>query len=589
VALTPLGPENPEKRLLVNTLLARAAAESSTPPQPRVRARSGSHPSRPSLVRLGSLPLDPEQDLRFVQTRLALFGKVTFVISGAFLVMTVGLSGWQNPKPWFGHASHLGATLIGLAFWRIAASRRGLQPDALQVLDSVGSVSISALFALMGHHLYQPYGFYMGLLAVVHVNVARAVIVPSVTTRTLFIAAASFAGLVISRALMPLPDSLPHTALSRARFVLDALSWSLTAGAVAAVASRVIYGLQERALEMVQLGQYSLEEKIGEGGMGEIYRARHAMLRRPTAVKLLTGDASEDQLRRFEKEVQLTARLTHPNTISVFDYGRTPDGTFYYAMELLSGMTLEQLVERHGPQPPGRAIHLILQVCGALNEAHGVGLIHRDIKPANIYLTQRGGVSDVVKVLDFGLVREVRDDGSVTRSNINFVVGTPLYLSPEAILAPESIDARADIYGLGGVLYLLLTGTTPFSGRSVVEICGHQLHSPPTALSARAPLPVPEDLDRLVIACLAKDPRERPQSARELARALSRCGSAGSWSESQADAWWAEREPEELASPSRASQAASAGEGEELPLGKRTFCPAHLARRLGRRLSGEAP
>jgi len=153
--------------------------------------------------------------------------------------------------------------------------------------------------------------------------------------------------------------------VTRARFMVEALSWSAAASGVSAIASRVIYGLQERVLEARQLGQYSLEEKIGEGGMGEIYRARHAMLRRPTAVKLLTGDGSEEQLRRFEKEVQLTARLTHPNTISIFDYGRTPDGTFYYAMELLSGMTIDELVQRHGPQPPARVVHLMLQVCGA--------------------------------------------------------------------------------------------------------------------------------------------------------------------------------------------------------------------------------
>jgi eukaryotic-like serine/threonine-protein kinase len=310
----------------------------------------------------------------------------------------------------------------------------------------------------------------------------------------------------------------------------------------------VIYGLQERAREARQLGQYALEEKIGEGGMGQVFRARHAMLRRPTAVKLLTGDGTEEQLRRFEKEVQLTARLTHPNTISIFDYGRTPDGIFYYAMELLEGLTLEALVARHGPQRPERVIHLLRQACGALGEAHGIGLIHRDIKPANIYLCRRGGIPDTVKVLDFGLVREVHDDGSVTRSNLSVIVGTPLYMSPEAILHPDRIDGRADIYALGAVGYFLLAGVTPFTGRSAVEICGHHLHSTPDSISARSARSVPADLERIVLSCLAKDPAERPASPGALSQLLGACADAGGWSEKKAEAWWSQN-PIPVATP----------------------------------------
>jgi serine/threonine-protein kinase len=319
--------------------------------------------------------------------------------------------------------------------------------------------------------------------------------------------------------------------------VLTAVLWSTAGVAVATLASRVIYGLQEMAREARQLGQYVLEEKIGEGGMGEVYRARHAMLRRPTAVKLLSGDGSESQLRRFEKEVQLTARLTHPNTISIYDYGRTPEGVFYYAMELLDGVTLEQLVQNEGPQPAGRVIHLLRQVCAALKEAHGVGLIHRDIKPANIFLCRRGGVSDFVKVLDFGLVREVRSTGDVTRSNIDALVGTPLYMSPEAILTPDRIDARADIYGLGGVAYHLVTGAPPFAGQSLVELAAHHLHSIPPPPSQRTP--VPDDVERVILSCLAKDPGDRPESAEALSRSLRACKDAETWTETDADAWWA--------------------------------------------------
>jgi serine/threonine-protein kinase len=346
---------------------------------------------------------------------------------------------------------------------------------------------------------------------------------------------------------------------------------------VATLASHVIYGLHERALEARKLGQYELEQKIGQGGMGEIYRARHAMLRRPTAVKLISGSGSEERLRRFEKEVQLTARLTHPNTISIYDYGRTPEGTFYYAMELLDGLSVEQLVERHGPQPASRVIHLLEQACGALAEAHGIGLIHRDIKPANLYLCRRGGVSDVVKVLDFGLVRELDEGGdikgsAIAGSKVDTIVGTPLYLAPEAILTPDRVDARTDLYGLGGVAYFLLTGSAPFGGRSLVEICSHHLHTPPEPPSRRRP--VPADVDALVLRCLAKGPAERPQSAAELGAALRACKAAGQWTPAAAERWWSEadeqRAPEPAADPS----------GEQPCL---TVCAVDLKRRLSER------
>jgi eukaryotic-like serine/threonine-protein kinase len=206
-------------------------------------------------------------------------------------------------------------------------------------------------------------------------------------------------------------------------------------------------------------------------------------------------------------------------------------------MELLDGMTLEELVVRSGPQPPSRVIHILLQVCGALREAHGIALIHRDIKPANIYLCSRGGVLDVVKVLDFGLVREFRSDGSVTGSNLDIIVGTPLYLSPEAILTPRELDSRADIYALGAVGYLLLTGSPPFAGKTLVELCGHHLHSVPVPPSERG-FEVAADLERVVLTCLAKDPAARPETAQRLAEELRGCRDAGKWSETDAELWW---------------------------------------------------
>jgi serine/threonine-protein kinase len=253
--------------------------------------------------------------------------------------------------------------------------------------------------------------------------------------------------------------------------------------------------------------------------------------------------------------VQLTARLTHPNTISIYDYGRTPDGVFYYAMELLDGLTLHELVQKDGPQAPGRVIHLLRQVCAALREAHGIGLIHRDIKPANIHLCRRGDVPDFVKVLDFGLVREVKNAGDVTRSKVDAVVGTPLFMAPEAILTPDKLDARADIYGLGCVAYYLVAGAPPFTGESAVEVLAHHLHSPPAAPSRRTA--VPDDLERVIMTCLAKDRIDRPQSADAFSRMLEQCADAKTWTEADAAAWWkrwAEASPLKPKEPIRAAE-----------------------------------
>jgi serine/threonine-protein kinase len=526
------------------------------------------------------VPANSDQDVRFVQDRMALFGKTTFLISLMFLVATSAADVFAETKRYseLSRVSHLIGTVIALGLWQAARSRRNLSVGALQLIDISATLGICWSFAAMGHCAQQPYGSYSGLLAMTHVSVSRAMIVPSVPMRTLVLGIACFSALVVSRATLALPPDIAHLPGARGRMVLDAFLWSTAGCAVVTLASRVIYGLHEKALEARQLGQYSLEEKIGEGGMGEVYRAHHAMLRRPTAVKLLTGDGSEAQLRRFEKEVQLTARLTHPNTISIYDYGRTPDGVFYYAMELLDGLTLEQLVERHGPQPPGRVIHILQQVCGALTEAHRVGLIHRDIKPANIHLGQRGDVADFVKVLDFGLVRELTGSGKVAESNLNTVVGTPLYLSPEAILKPDRMDARADIYGLGCVAYFLSTGSPPFSGESVVELCAHHLHTPPPPPSGRHP--VPDDVERVILSCLAKDPAQRPQSARDLSTELQLCRDAKAWTLANAEKWWADQASLE-APTTRAKARASVKQV------RRTICCADLELRLPRREEGK--
>jgi serine/threonine-protein kinase len=321
--------------------------------------------------------------------------------------------------------------------------------------------------------------------------------------------------------------------------------WGM-AVAMAASFSHTIYGLRKEVRDIRRLGQYTLEKKLGEGGMGVVYRASHAMLRRPTAVKLLLPDrAGKEALVRFEREVRRTAMLTHPNTVTVFDYGRTTDGVFYYAMELLEGATLEEIVEIDGPQPEDRVIHLLEQAAGSLAEAHDSGLIHRDVKPGNIMVVDRGGISDLVKVVDFGLVKDVgykaeggeRSEVAVTMANS--ITGTPLYIAPEAVSAPDTIDARADLYALGAVGYWLLTGTHVFRGTSILEVCAHHLHTAPDTPSARLGAPVAADLEALVLACLAKNPDDRPASAHLLRERLRACAGAGGWTNARGAEWWA--------------------------------------------------
>jgi serine/threonine protein kinase len=302
----------------------------------------------------------------------------------------------------------------------------------------------------------------------------------------------------------------------------------------------VIYGLQREIRRARRLGQYALEEKLGEGGMGVVYRASHAMLRRPTAVKLLAPEkAGAVTIARFEREVRLTARLAHPNTVTIYDYGRTPEGVFYYAMELLEGATLEQIVDTYGAQPPGRVVHVASQVASALCEAHALGLIHRDIKPANVILCERGGIADMVKVVDFGLVKEL-EPCHPGLSLTGTVSGTPLYLSPEAIQQPDAVDARADIYALGGVLYYLLAGEHVFAGRTTMEICAHHLHTEPVPITQRCRQGLSQDLADLVMACLAKDAALRPQTADQVLERLQACPDANAWSARDARAWWKE-------------------------------------------------
>jgi hypothetical protein len=305
---------------------------------------------------------------------------------------------------------------------------------------------------------------------------------------------------------------------------------------------------RKAALKAMHLGQYALDEEIGTGGFGTVFRGHHALMRRPVAVKLLDPlQANENSIVRFEREVQLTCGLTHPNTIALYDYGRTPDGLFYYAMEYLDGLALDKLVQNFGRQSEGRVIHILRQVCGSLGEAHAQGLVHRDIKPANIFLTQRGGIPDFVKVLDFGLVKARKVEGQVELTGATATLGTPLYMSPEAVEHPDRVDARSDLYSLGCVGYYLLTGETVFAGLTVGEVMLQQVRSVPEKPSARLRQPVSADLEELLMSCLAKKPEGRPASAEALEATLGKCEAAAAWNRELANKWWRKRSAAEAA------------------------------------------
>ncbi len=363
---------------------------------------------------------------------------------------------------------------------------------------------------------------YFGVILVFATSITysvRSALVPSRPMRTMLLGVAlgvTMIGTFVAR----FPWSANTHDWATAELAVSTGSLWVLAIAVCAVLSSVIHGLRREIAKARKLGQYTLGDKIGEGGMGVVYHASHALLRRPTAVKLLQDDrVKPDAIKRFEREVQLTAQLTHPNTITIYDYGRTPDGVFYYAMELLTGATLQHIVETQGAQPEARVAHVLRMVASALAEAHARGLIHRDIKPANIMLGERGGTADVATVLDFGLVRELDAGASPELTTVGSIVGTPMYLAPEVIKANQT-SARSDLYALGAVGYFMLTGSTVFDGDTVVEVCGHHLHSPVIPPSQRLGKPIHAGLEALLVACLAKDPSARPGGASELVDAL---------------------------------------------------------------------
>jgi serine/threonine-protein kinase len=503
-----------------------------------------------------------EEGRAFLQRRVALFWKVMFFLCLLGVVMGA-VGAVAKPGVDFLITNALAAE-AGAAWWLCGRGQRSprfsrwIEAGAL-LLNASGSALLFR-YTLGGfaeeHVLVTAEGFIMADAYVLMLQLAgtammvaiRAAFIPSDPRRTILLTAAVGAPIILVASLV-IPTSrggLAWRALGSDPFpwlpATAVMIWTLVS-VTCALISRVIYGLQAEVREARRLGQYVLEHKIGEGGMGEVYRASHGMMRRPSALKLLRKDqAGESSLQRFEREVQLTARLTHPNTITIFDYGRTNDGVFYYVMELLDGANLERVVAVGGPQPPGRVARILLMACGALIEAHSVGLIHRDIKPANIMLCTQGGERDVVKLLDFGLVKEVEVDRQVKLTAASALTGTPQYMAPETIRAPDSVDARTDLYALGAVAYYLLAGREVFDGQSIVEVCSQHLHQKPEPLSAHG-VDIPAELEAIVLACLEKDPERRPATAATLRQQLEACR-VEPWDAEHARLWWLKHKPQ---------------------------------------------
>jgi len=478
--------------------------------------------------------------------------QIGLALSGSFLVAVVAARGvfgasltaeLRSPS----RLCHLGATLVLAATW-LYLRRAARSLRVLELVDVAACVGLCVLLDLQAALFpVRTVAVFNIVLTTGMALVLRAVVVPSPTRRTSLVA-----GLALSAAVAVFFASVhPAWALLRQPLTTDdwpvgyqltsLVLWLGSLAALSVVASRVIYGLRREVGAAHKLGQYVLERKIGDGGMGKVFRATHAMLRRDTALKLLSPERIDERsIKRFEREVVQTARLRHPNTVAIYDYGRTPEGIFYYAMEYLDGLTLERMVEEEGPLSPGRLVYLLAQVCASLDEAHCALLVHRDIKPANIMVTGHPGAWDLVKVLDFGLVKDASAAPEAKLSNPALVMGTPQYISPEAITAPEAVGPQSDLYGVAAVGYFLLTGTPVFLERSLVGVCAAHLDETPEPPSRRLGRSVPEDLEQLLLRGLAKHPEDRPQSARAFREALLACDLTP-WTEDDARGWWAQR------------------------------------------------
>ncbi len=479
---------------------------------------------------------------------LALLYAFVFFMAGIFPALLFP----ADRARFLGSFAQWGPGVIGIVVALLVAavirSARLLPPTAM----NLGlAFEIASSYAIAAAEFADPMGLemhggFMGLSWVAVWVVLFTVVVPTAPRRAVLAALASVSAVPVIIGLM-IASGATSLRIAPAQFFFGLVFPYLLVVGMAYVGARVVYYLGTEVKRARELGSYRLEEKLGEGGMGEVWRARHRMLARPAAIKLIRpsfardgrGGVSEEAARRFEREAQVIARLRSPHTVELFDFGMAADGAFYYVMELLDGLDADSLLRRFGPTPPDRAIYLLRQVCHSLSEAQSCGLVHRDIKPANIFICRYGEEYDFVKVLDFGIVRAVHDaaDTNAVHTRENAVQGTPAFIAPEQAMG-TGLDGRADIYATGCLAYWLLTGQFVFSAETPMGLLVQHAQALPAPPSARTDQPIPPAFDDLVLSCLAKDPAQRPQSARELSLRLAEVEGASAWTQDRAREWW---------------------------------------------------
>jgi eukaryotic-like serine/threonine-protein kinase len=535
-------------------------------------------PTNPAVLERG---LDTSNGLDFVQERLALVSKTLFFVSFAFYLFLLASMVLVGGAPFLAVVEgpvamgHLAASSTMALLWLLATHAR-LSRRGLGALDGIGFVVAPGFLSIM---TVNDEGQILQVLLALTVTVMiRAILVPSRPGRTMLLTALAFLPTVTVCIVRHHPTALLpgfSPSYQKQYMTLNTVLWSVLGITLATITSRVTYGLRRQVAEANELGQYILEEKIGGGGMGEVWRARHRLLIRPAAIKLIRPQMSGDPellLRRFEREARATAALRSPHTVQLYDFGATEDGRLYYVMELLDGLDLDTLVRQYGPPPAERVVHILRQVCSSLQDAHVNGLVHRDIKPANVVVSRAGTTFDFAKVLDFGLVKldSAGSDGddAVKLTHEGSASGTPAFMAPEVVLGVADTDHRVDLYALGCVAYWLLTGKLVFAGKGVVEVMFHHAHSPPPRPSTRSELPIPAPLEELVMECLEKDPGRRPASAEAVSARLQAVAQESPWTVERAERWWEMHRPVP-ADARRLAEVLLSQEGREVRIGPR--------------------
>jgi serine/threonine-protein kinase len=478
---------------------------------------------------------------------LALLYAFTFFMAGFFpaLIFPAGRAQlFASPLNWAPGVISIGFALAVVAVIRIVRLRPVVVLTLALAFEIVSSYGIAAAEFLQPLNV----GPWIGLSWVAVWTLVFNMVVPAPPRFAVLaaLAAVSSVPVMVLLSISVFPPASAPTAL----MVFFAFGFPyLLVVIMAYVGARVVYSLGREVSRARELGSYRLEERLGAGGMGEVWKASHRLLARPAAIKLIRGSresAADDTRRRFEREAQVIAQLRSPHTVTLFDFGVADDGSFYYVMELLDGLDADSLVKRFGPIPAARVVYLLRQVCHSLSEAQSCGLVHRDVKPANVFLCRYGEDHDFVKVLDFGIAKPAQASAETQTSLTvaNVIQGTPAFIAPEQALGGIELDGRADIYSAGCVAYWLLTGELVFTADTTMKLLLAHAHTMPEPPSARTELPIPPALDALVLSCLAKDRQQRPSSARDLLERLDQIAVERPWTAAHAREWWSRHLPQ---------------------------------------------